>query len=368
MKRKERSDNNINIREQRSKSHLQEASGHEQVRSLAKWLLFVPSIMVILLACGQLALLTSTANAFEDAPSNLSAEYSPWSFTPIRPVLNTIVEEIRRDHEALVDLRETFYDPIEESGYAFIENETTVVIAALPDSEGPPPPLPTFTANSSGEGTSLPAGQSTPVPGLGTEAIPTSTGLVFPTETPSPTSPTATGSATEAPSATLTQATPTVGSTPTSTPTQSNDFAILWLSSEHVGSLYKLVGVKPNGSEAQIANEVLFAIGEIPTGTNILSGSATIHFYAANASDADASIYFELGASSGTLVALGESTIMIPGNAPSPVLFSITFPTIAYQYAQQGEIRLTVRLHAPVYIHWDGVWNNTRIILPPVSP
>lgn len=110
------------------------------------------------------------------------------------------------------------------------------------------------------------------------------------------------------------------------------------------------------------------SIGEIPAGTILLSGSATIHFYATNASDAEASILFEVGAGSDHIVTLGEGAIIILANTPTPILFSISLTTISHQYAAQGEFRLRVSLSAPASIYWDSAWNDARIILPPIAP
>lgn len=88
---------------------------------------------------------------------------------------------------------------------------------------------------------------------------PTHSATTFPATNPPATSNTTlppAATATESPSATLTLPSPTAGNTLTSTATQSIDLTALWLSSERVSSLYRLVGVKPNGSGAQASDDV----------------------------------------------------------------------------------------------------------------
>jgi len=181
MKRKVRFDKHIFAREPRNKSPSQDESVYEQLRSFAQLLLLVPSIVVILFACGQLALLTNTAIAFEDAPSNLSAEYSPWSLIPIHPVLETIVEEIRRDFEVLADPRQTFNDPVQEPAYAFIERDVSVLVAALPAPVEQSPTNSSFSPNTIGEIAPSPEGAIS-----GGTLLPTPTQLLTSLATPIP--------------------------------------------------------------------------------------------------------------------------------------------------------------------------------------
>lgn len=132
MKRKVQFDKRLFAKEPRYKLPSPEENAFDQLRTLSQWLLVVPFIMVVLFAAGQLAIFGDTAIAFADASSNLSAEYSPWSFIQVHPVLASIVEEIRRDFEKITDPRQTFSDPIEEQGFAFIERDGSVLVAALP--------------------------------------------------------------------------------------------------------------------------------------------------------------------------------------------------------------------------------------------
>ena len=186
MKRKVQFDRRLFAEEQRYTPPPHEENSYDQLRTFSQWLLLVPFIILVLFGAGQLAIFGKTAIAFADTPSSLSAGYSPWSFLPVHPVLASIVEEIRRDFEKVGDPRLTFSDPVTELGYAFIEKETTVLVAVLPASREPVP----TPANNPGAVDSPPAGQPSAEPSSTSIPLPTATQLLIPSETaPPPTSP-----------------------------------------------------------------------------------------------------------------------------------------------------------------------------------
>lgn len=67
---------------------------------LARWLMLTPGVFVILLGCGQFALWGKISGAYVDMPSNLQADYHPWSFIALAPLNNSaIMDEIQREQE-----------------------------------------------------------------------------------------------------------------------------------------------------------------------------------------------------------------------------------------------------------------------------
>lgn len=190
MKRKVQFDKRLFAKEPTYKLPAQEENSFEQLRTFSQWLLVVPFTMVVLFAAGQLAIFGDIGIAFADAPSNLSAEYSPWSFIPVHPVLATIVEEIRRDFEKVADPRQTFSDPIEEQGFAFIEKETTILVAELPSSRNPNP----TQASAPGGSGEVQSPEPSAEPSSSSIPVPTPTQMLIQSETPLPSSPSPTSS------------------------------------------------------------------------------------------------------------------------------------------------------------------------------
>lgn len=65
--------------------------------SLVRWLLIGPVVLLILLGCGQLALLGAARASAPSIRSMLAADYRPWSPAKFRPVDPAIIDEVRRD-------------------------------------------------------------------------------------------------------------------------------------------------------------------------------------------------------------------------------------------------------------------------------
>jgi len=185
----------------------EEKTPEEQLRSLAQVLLIVPLIMIVLFGVGQLALLGSARIAPGETTSELSADYAPWSYLPIKAVGAGLLEELVQDADAEIHIGMAGLDPLDAYGTPWLE-ETTGVGTSGGTPEGtqtwfPGSEIPDAT-------TAVPTTQRPPIVG-GASATPTKTA------TPTPT-PSSTPSFTPTKTATLSPPPPD-SPTPSATPT-----------------------------------------------------------------------------------------------------------------------------------------------------
>jgi hypothetical protein len=110
----------------------------------------VPFVLTLIFSIGQLALLLTTDFRIAGSNSNLSAEYGPWEFVPIRALREEIIDDIRIDLTENAALGESILEPIVKSDRDWLEVlSNPVAIDALPTITPPiSTPIPT-SANSS---------------------------------------------------------------------------------------------------------------------------------------------------------------------------------------------------------------------------
>ncbi len=177
-----------------------EEKGEEQLRAFAQWLLVVPLVMVMLLGCGQLALVTANHLRFPALAVSAAEGYGPWDYLPLKAVRDDILAELGLDkgvRPALVDLG----DGEEQGGWLAEAASPTAPLTgvdppatATPTQAGGDIPRPTATQASSGGSNPTPTATSN-----STQSVP----IYTPTATPAfDYQPTATPSAIPSPTAT----------------------------------------------------------------------------------------------------------------------------------------------------------------------
>jgi hypothetical protein len=199
----------------------------EQLRTLSQLLLLAPIVVLLIIACGHLALITAPQIAFADKPANLTAEYGQWGFLQVRSVRKEIIAEIRRDLGELPDAGETFALPIPKLGFAWLEEPSSpVVIAALPtivptEPTIVPPPVNNQYASMLPPSSPVPttAPDTDPTKSTTPTVIPSATDPNYPTNTPGPSpTPTDINSPTSTPGPSPTPTQTSSGPQPTKTP------------------------------------------------------------------------------------------------------------------------------------------------------
>lgn len=173
------------------------------LKNLSRWIVLVPIVLLVLFACGQLALVSATSPAVQGPLTKMQANYHLWDFTEFQPVQSGIFDEIQKDRS-----RYPYGAP---PLMVLLPGEVWPTQQAL-STNNPKPPMPTEQ-----DTPTLPA---TPIsqPSATMAVTPSATQplviFISPTSTeppPPPNTPTATATAT---------ATSTATSTSTSTPTE----------------------------------------------------------------------------------------------------------------------------------------------------
>jgi len=147
----------------------------------------------------------------------------------------------------------------------------------------------------------------------------------------------------------------------------SNDPVTFWMTSTSAFGGHKLVRSQPNGSARSGFAYLEFRTDPFAEATSIQSGQITVYFYATNSSDKPGQVGLILKPSSG-VHAIGGGEKDIPANTTDPTLFSTTFRTYEYEFSVGNRLVLIFATGATTKIYWDGEWNATRIIVPPMSP
>jgi hypothetical protein len=114
-------DKHVFLQEPRNQQPLEEESAVDELRVFSKWLLVVPLVLSLILSFGQLALLQKSEVRSSNSRSRLSAEYSPWEFSPVRALNEGLIDEIRRDHMVGPNSEATFEKPIFVTGQDWLK-------------------------------------------------------------------------------------------------------------------------------------------------------------------------------------------------------------------------------------------------------
>jgi len=142
--------------------------------------------------------------------------------------------------------------------------------------------------------------------------------------------------------------------------------ATYWLTSTSDLRGHKLVNSQPNGPARSGLVNMEFRTDPFTDPASIQSGQVTVYFYATNSSDNPGTVGLILKPSSG-IPAIGIGAVDIPANTTNPTLFSSTFHTNTYNFADGNRLVLVFISEATIRIHWDGEWNVSRVIIPPLS-
>ncbi|MCD4672870.1 MAG: hypothetical protein K8R77_09420 [Anaerolineaceae bacterium] len=228
------------------------------LKNLSRWIVLVPIVLLVLFACGQLALVSATSPAVQGPLTKMQANYHLWDFIEFQPVQSAIFAEIQKDR----------------SRYPYGAPPSMVLL--------PGEVWPTQQAlSTSNPNTPMPTEQNTPTLPATPISQPSATMAITPSATrplvifipatstdppPPPNTPTATASATATATATST-ATSTSTSTPTKTPTSPG------LNLGPPDSSYSSI---PNGSEIIIDLE---AETGSPLDTSSPDGNYDLVFY-----------------------------------------------------------------------------------------
>jgi len=147
----------------------------------------------------------------------------------------------------------------------------------------------------------------------------------------------------------------------------SNDPVTFWMTSTSAFGGHKLVRSQPNGSAQSGLAYLEFRTDPFAETTSIQNGQITVYFYATNSSDNPGQIGLFLKPSFG-MPAIGGGEKDIPANTTDPTLFSTAFRTIAYEFLEGNRLVLVFATGPTTKIYWDGEWNASRLIIPPLSP
>lgn len=329
----------------------------DSLRAFSQWLLLIPLVIFILFLCGQLSILTGKRIANASTGSKLSAEYEPWYSVFIRPINPEIVEEVISDRTQEAQVGNT-EGPGETSGQPWVDptSQPTLVAAANPTV------IALLTSQPTGASatlTSVRQPTNTPV-----VPAPSATTLISPT--PAPTA-TVLFSPTPAHTSTIPAPTQPAASTATQSPPSDSGTATYWLSSSRQSNLYQLVQAKPNGVDGSGGISVIFTTDPFSSGTKLKGGKVNLYFYAQNLQDHNMEIGFFISIGPGIDRTLGGGTSSIPANTTTPTLFTRSFSILAYEFSEGETLQLRF-FPGVTSIHWDGPWNDARIILPPITP
>ena len=121
----------------------------DHLKNLMRWIILVPIVMIVLFACGQLALTSAKAPSGNEAQTSMRADYRIWDFAEFQPVQSGILDEIYKDRSrypygappALVILP----GPVWPTQNAIA---VVVVNTQQPSSLAPSPSIPAATASS----------------------------------------------------------------------------------------------------------------------------------------------------------------------------------------------------------------------------
>jgi hypothetical protein len=327
----------------------------ERLRALSQWLLIFPIVMLILFSCGQIGILTSSKIAESTIQTNMEANYEPWSYVLIHPIRQDIVDEIIHDKpKEEGEIREIPSTIEGNTSWA----DSTPNVTAFPPAE--PTTTPTVQGSHQTLPTDTPQQNPSPLPTrTPTQIIATST--TVPPTAPVDHSPTPTNTTTEIPTTTVP---PSPSNSPSSTET-----ITFWMSGESPIRRYKLVTSQPNGPPRQVDMSVTFTTDPFADGSSIEAGTSSIYFFATNPSDQSMTMGIMLEAGEGhRSFPIGGTEMTIPPNTTSPTFFEKSFPTIGYNLATNGILKLTMVGGVHVTIYWDGEWNDSRLVVPPITP
>jgi len=318
----------------------------ERLRTLSQWLMIIPVVMLVLFSCGQIGILTSRKIAEANTQSNMEADYGPWSYVLIHPVKPEIIEEIVRDKPfeggeggALP------YRSENEGSWINPPASPTMTVELLPSNTPPPTSPATHPSTAS----------NTPNQGQTPAQTPTATPTY---QSPIPSTSTVSPS-TE----------PPITFTPTPTKTQkppSGDNVTFWLTTAASGAPFKLVTIQPNGTAKQGNVFLTFKSDPFTEVTSLSGGNSRVYFYATNSWNQNTPVGIFIKPTSGT--PLGGGNVTIPANTTTPTLFSLNFSILRYNFPQGSSLELTFSTGIQVSIHFDGEWNDSRLILPPITP
>lgn len=194
------------------------------LKALIRWLAAVPLALAILRVSGQLAVMGAVNLGRVDTRSNLVADYGPWPYLVVHPVLPEIVEEAALDKQQYPELYEAPGSPV-AAGPPWNTPSLTPAVTATGSS--PAPGLgqtPDRTPSATQAPSTIGPPTLSPSPTASQAASPTGTtaspATAPPTSTPAPTS---TRSATPAPTQT---ATATSSGLPPCSKVYSSDFRL----------------------------------------------------------------------------------------------------------------------------------------------
>jgi hypothetical protein len=74
-----------------------ESEMKDHLKNLMRWIILVPVVMIVLFACGQLALTSARAPSGNDPQTRMRADYRIWDFAEFQPVQSGILDEIFKD-------------------------------------------------------------------------------------------------------------------------------------------------------------------------------------------------------------------------------------------------------------------------------
>jgi hypothetical protein len=449
----------------------------DRLRSISQWLFIVPIVMLVLFACGQLGILTSSKIAEAKTQSQIDANYGPWSYVLIHSINSEIIDELREDQSVgdgvvavIPDTSEgdaTWIDltPYSEnhSGTAPHANEPTPWnnSPTAPSTPLEPQPTPSVKATSTSplptEELTTPS-TTTPIPTATDETPPPTptrssssdpdcgaivvsnvgfdkdsfnitienidpqweaalryVDLVWPVDGESgfdafsmgddsperfydPASPIYTSPihAPLDPERPLTDGmgTQTIQSIFHQLPEgayqltltfsywhteflceivvhgnnspPSIDPVTFWMAGSSVFGGNQLIREQPNGPAQNAMIFTEFKTAPFADETPLQSGQVTVYFYATNSSDNSDTVGFILKPTIGIPI-LGTGSIKIPANTSHPTLFSASFHTSAYKFSEGNRLVLALTTENTTKIYWDGEWNASRVILPPMS-
>jgi hypothetical protein len=347
-------------RNKRRPTYSESQSQLERLRVLSQWLMIIPFVMLILFSCGQIGILTSRKIAEANTQSNMEADYGPWSYVLIHSVKPEIIEEIVRDRPP--DEGEGGSIPYRsENEGVWINPPTnpTIIVDILPSNTVPPaspdsyPSTPSNTPNQGRPPTQTPTATATyesPIP---------STSTVSPSTEPTIKTPASTFTVPPPPPITFTP-------TPTKTQkTPSGDNVTFWLTSAGSGAPFKLITTQPNGTAKHGNVFLTFKSDPLPETTSLSSGNTKVYFYATNSLDQSMPVGIFIKPTYG--FPLGGGNVSIPANSTTPTLFSLNISTMGYNFPQSASLELTFSTGIQVSIYFDGEWNDSRLIVPPMT-
>ena len=329
----------------------------ERLRTLSQWLMIIPVVMLVLFSCGQIGILTSRKIAEANTQSNMEADYGPWSYVFIHAIKPEIIEEIVRDKP--VDEGEGGSIPYRsdhEGPWINPPTTSTTIVDVLPSITLPP-----------GSSDSHP---STPSKTPGQVITPTQTSIAIATyENPIPptsTVPPSSQPPIQPPTSTFTNVPPPITFTPTKTPKPpSVEHVTFWLTGATSGPALKLVTTQPNGTAKHGNTMLTFKSDPITEASSLSRGTTTVYFYATNSWDQAMTVGMYIKPTAG--FPLGGGNTSIPANTTTPTLFSLTLSTMRYTFTQGDSLELTISTGIQVSIYFDGEWNDSRLILPPIT-